>query len=200
MRPGDVVAARFELTRLAATGGMGSVFRARDLLTGEDVALKTIRGCGDEQQAERFEREAALLAQLEHPAIVRYVAHGRCEGQHYLVMEWLEGESLSARLWRGPLDHAESVLLGQRVAAALAALHARGIVHRDVKPSNLILCDGEVERVKLVDFGVARSRRARALTTVGAMVGTPGYMAPEQARGERRIDARADIFALGCVL
>jgi tetratricopeptide (TPR) repeat protein len=204
MRPGDVIAERFELVRLAASGGMGEVFRARDLHTGETVALKTLRGCEEEEsQAERFEREAELLRELSHPAIVRYVAHGRGEGEgeRWLVMEWLEGETLAARLWRGPLELSESVTLARRVASALAALHGRGVIHRDVKPSNLILCGGDVEGVKLVDFGVARVRRARRqLTTAGAMVGTPGYMAPEQARGETEVDARADVFALGCVL
>ncbi len=195
---GMVVGGRFELRSRASSGGMGTVFRARDLESGADVAIKAMLDL-DTQHKERFEREARVLSQLTHPAIVRYVAHGTTRaGQGYLVMEWLEGEDLAARLTRGPLTVREAVLLVRRVADGLAAAHALGVVHRDVKPSNIFLPSRKVEAAKIIDFGIARSG-ARA-TRTGALLGTPGYMAPEQARGKSLIDARVDVFSLGCVL
>jgi tetratricopeptide (TPR) repeat protein len=201
MEPGDVVADRFELERLAGIGGMGAVWKALDRLSGKPVALKTIRGArgGD---AERFVREAAMLADLQHPGIVRYIAHGATgTGARYLVMEWLEGVDLGEHLAkRGALPVEEALAVTRRAADALSAAHGRDIIHRDVKPSNVFLVGGDVERVRLLDFGVARVRGVPAGTQTGMVVGTPGYMAPEQARGERDIDARADVFALGCIL
>src|SRR5262249_20762656 len=137
-----------------------------------------------------------------HPSIVRYVSHGVTdEGRQFLAMEWLEGEDLADRLQRGPLDPADAVTLGRRAAEALAIAHARGVVHRDVKPSNLFLVAGDVARVKVLDFGIARiPSGAQAPTRTGNRVGTPRYMSPEQVRGVRGVDARADVFALGCVL
>jgi tetratricopeptide (TPR) repeat protein/predicted Ser/Thr protein kinase len=185
---------RFELTERVARGGMGDVFRSRDRLSGATVAVKLVFSDGP-----RFAREASVLARLEHPGIVRYIAHGEAEGEQFLAMEWLEGEDLETRLTRGALSVDETFALGARVAEALAAAHAAGVVHRDIKPSNLFLVGGAVERVKLVDFGIARTG-AGTQTATGAVFGTPAYMAPEQARGTREVDARADVFALGCVL
>src|SRR5262245_24497278 len=134
--PGDLFAGRFEIERLAAEGGMGAVYRARDAESGEPVALKLLRG-DDPELAARFAREAALLAGFAHPGIVRYVAHGAApSGALYLAMEWLEGETLSERLRQRPLTVAESLALAGQVALALSAAHARGVVHRDVKPAN----------------------------------------------------------------
>ncbi len=200
MQPGDLVADRFEVERLAGTGGMGEVFRARDRHTGEPVALKALHQA---HGGERFAREAVLLAELRHPAIVRYIAHGTTPaGEQYLAMEWLEGKDLSDRLReRGRLGIDESVALAARVAEALAVAHQRKIIHRDIKPSNLYLVGGQIERVRLLDFGVARaSSGTRVATKTGQLLGTPGYMAPEQARGDPLVDARADVFSLGCVL
>ncbi len=200
MIPGEVVGERFELVELAQAGGMGAVWRARDRLTGEIVALKLLRA-GGAGHDERFLREAALLAELRHPAIVRHVAHGRVAGGvPYLAMEWLEGEDLAHRLRAGPLAAADAIALVRRAADALALLHGRGGLHRDLKPSNLFLDGGRPERVKLLDFGIARTGHSHGLTQTGSIMGTPGYTAPEQARGLRDIDARADVFALGCVL
>jgi serine/threonine-protein kinase len=131
------------------------------------------------------------------------VAHGAdAQGNPFLATEWLEGETLSRRLTREPpLTIAETLALGLRIATTLGVSHARGIVHRDLKPSNLFLPGGVVEAVKLLDFGVSRpSRDMNALTAPGDVIGTPGYMAPEQVRGKGPVDARADVFALGCVL
>ena len=165
------------------------------------VALKILSsmGAGD---VERFEREAALLSELDHPGIIRYAGHGLIDdGTPYLAIEWLEGEDLEVRLSRGGLSLAETLILGKQVAAALVVAHRAGIVHRDIKPSNLYLVDGRVSAVKVIDFGHAHlDRRRSGLTQTGTVIGTPAYMAPEQARGSRVLDGRADLFSLGCVL
>ncbi|WP_437735863.1 protein kinase domain-containing protein [Sorangium sp. So ce1335] len=201
MLAGDVVGNRFEIEGHASAGGMAQIFRARDRLSGELVALKVLERRGP-QETHRFFREAQALAALRHPGVVGYVAHGTTEGgDPYLAMQWLAGETLAERLLREPLTVPESLALGVRVASTLGALHRLGIVHRDLKPSNLLLVGGSVEEVTLLDFGVAHVAGAgQELTMPGVMLGTPGYMAPEQARGEVAIDARADVFALGCVL
>ena len=200
MHTGTIVGGRFAIERLAGRGGMGLVYRARDTGTGEEVAVKAL-GCSGAEYSARFARESTLLSRLAHPAIVRFVAQGSTPaGAPFLVTEWLEGESLAQRFERGALTISETVALGTRIADALAAAHAQGVVHRDLKPSNLFLPGGRPEMVKLLDFGISLERGAPSLTMTGAMMGTPGYMAPEQARGERGVDARADIFALGCVL
>jgi eukaryotic-like serine/threonine-protein kinase len=202
MRTGEIIHSRFELGRVLGAGGMGQVYLARDLSSGAPVAVKVLFG-SSARDLQRFAREAEVLASLRIPGIVRYIAHGAtAAGQPYLVMEWLDGETLEGRLARGPLGIAESVALARRVAEALAAVHRCGVVHRDLKPGNLLLVGGDVERVTLLDFGVARAvgLERPPLTVTGAIVGTPAYMAPEQARGLRSIDARADLFALGCVL
>ena len=180
---------------------MATVFRARDEVGGGPVAVKLLRDDASLGR-DRFEREAALLDEVSHPAIVGYLAHGRTpDGEAWLVMEWLEGEDLAQRLARGPLTASETVALGRRVAAGLAAAHARDIVHRDVKPSNIYLPGGDAACARLIDFGVARAlRTASRLTRTGLVIGTVRYMAPEQARGRRDVDARSDSFALGCVL
>ncbi len=197
MRAGDLVGERFLLEAATRSGGMGQVFRARDEHTGGQVAVKLI----ERRFAKRFQREARLLVKLSHPAIVRYVAHGwAANGQPYLVTEWLEGETLRERLMRGRLAVADAVKLARRVAEALGAAHAGHVVHRDVKPDNLLLAEGSVERVTVLDFGIARQGANLGVTRTGELVGTPRYMAPEQARGSRHVDARVDVFALGCVL
>ena len=180
---------------------MGEVFRARDRLTGGPVAVKVLFASAA-RDLERFQREAQILAEVTHPRIVSYVAHGIAQGDRpYIAMEWLEGSDLGDHLSHSGLTMAQSLAVARRTAEALAALHDRGIVHRDVKPSNLYLVGNDPDKVKVLDFGVARLLHAsHPSTRSGVMVGTPGYMAPEQARGMKEIDARADIFSLGCVL
>ena len=196
---GRVIDERFEIQAEVGSGGMGTVYRALDRVTGTLVALKVARGRAD---LERFQSETAALSALDHRRIVRYVAHGTpASGEPYLAMEWLEGADLSARITKGTLTVEEALVVARGAAEALEVLHSRGIVHRDVKPGNLFLPGGELAEVKLLDFGIARStREAIRLTTTGQALGTPAYMSPEQARGGEGIDARTDVFALGCVL
>jgi len=220
MRPSDVIAGRFVIEREVAAGGMGRVYRAHDRHLNAPVAIKVIL---DPERAEidRFVREAAILSEVRHPAIVRYIAHGQTpDERHYIAMEWLEGQDLARRLRfeepptlsaRGAataaepppsrgLSVGEALHLARRIAEALGELHSRGLVHRDVKPSNIFLVDGRTDQPKLLDFGVARDASASLMTGTGVLVGTPMYMAPEQARGARDVGARADVWALGCVL
>jgi len=200
---GTVVAGRFTLQRLAGRGGMGVVYQAMDAVTGRAVALKLIHFSADYEVSLRFTREAEVLARLRHPGIVSYVAHGLTpEGQPFLAMEWLEGEELARRLARQPLPLSDTLLLLRRCADVLSAAHAQGIVHRDIKPSNLYLRGGKVEDVVLLDFGLARvaATSLPPLTASMAVLGTPGYMAPEQASSQQGISPAADVFSLGCVL
>src|SRR5262249_39443009 len=199
---GEVLAGRFELGSEAASGGMGDIYRGQDLQTGSPVAVKLVNPPSSTEAA-RFAREAALLADVSHPGIVRYLAHGATtDGRQFLVMEWIEGETLRERLSGTGLTIVESVTAVQRVAEALSEVHCRGIIHRDIKPANLMFPGGVVEQVKIVDFGIARRTDDQVgLTRTGFLVGSPGYMAPEQARGDRTaVDHRVDLFALGCVL
>ena len=197
---GEVVAGRFTIEAVAGEGAMGSVYRARDETTGQTVAVKILIQT-EARFIDRFRQEAEVLAKLSHPGIVRYVAHGMTRtGIMYIAMEWLQGEDLASRILREPLTFEESLLLVRRIADALGCVHEYGIVHRDIKPSNLFLPDYAIERVKLLDFGVVRMTASLSrLTERGTTIGTPGYMSPEQARGDDVIDTRSDIFSLGCV-
>ncbi len=198
MKPGDRIDDAYTIETLAGTGGMSEVYKARDD-RGVVVAVKVLhRGCDEA----RLAREAKVLASLRSPGVLRYLAHGATrDGRAYLVTEWLEGETLADRLRRGRLTIVEALDLGERVATALDEAHRAGVVHRDLKPANLFLQNNEITSVKVLDFGIARlAESTRALTLSGAILGTAGYIAPEQARCERTIGPAADVFALGCVL
>jgi serine/threonine protein kinase len=201
LEAGDLVGDRFRIERLAGRGGMGSVYRAEDLRTGTHAAVK-VTGRQTVAVRERFLREAAVLAELSHPRIVRYVAQGLTpQGCPFLAMDWLDGEDLCERLARKGLDAVESLAVVRRACEGLAVAHARGVVHRDIKPSNLFLVGGDPAGTKVIDFGVARVEAAvTTLTRPGTSLGTAGYMSPEQAMEAADVDARADVFALGCVL
>ncbi|UQA56005.1 serine/threonine-protein kinase [Polyangium aurulentum] len=201
MQPGDLVGEDFELHRLAGSGGMGHVYEATDRRTDRTVAVKILKG-DDGADAARFAREAQILTGLDHPHVVRFVTYGITgTGAHYLVMEWLDGEDLARRLSRAPLTVEQSVALAIRIAEALAFAHARGVVHRDLKPANIFLPGGRIEDAKVLDFGLAHLGGAGTrMTRSGAVLGTPGYMAPEQARGNERVGPESDVFSLGCVL
>ncbi|HEX3480951.1 MAG TPA: protein kinase, partial [Kofleriaceae bacterium] len=200
-----ILAGRFQIEETIGSGGMGIVARARDLHNGRDVAIKILHKLNPSaHEQERFAREARALSTLRHPGIVSYVAHGRTpEGQHFLAMEWLTGEDLQQRLQRRHLTVGESLTLLRGTTRALREVHNRELIHRDLKPSNLFLRDHDVEKVTLIDFGVARQGirvNDRPLTQAGSVVGTPEFMAPEQARGQHDIGPGADIFSLGCIL
>jgi eukaryotic-like serine/threonine-protein kinase len=197
---GVLLSERFLVQSWVSRGGMGDVYRGRDLRTEALVAIKSIARFAPED-AKRFVREASVLATLSHPAIVPYIAHGHMpSGTPFLVMRWLHGRDLASRLSISPLTAAETWLLARRVCEGLSVAHARGVVHRDLKPSNLMLVDDDPAAVTLLDFGVARARGTQPLTRTGAVLGTIGYMAPEQALGELDLDARVDVFALGCLI
>ncbi|HET9328114.1 MAG TPA: protein kinase, partial [Candidatus Eisenbacteria bacterium] len=194
------------ITGTLGQGGMGIVYSARDERLGREVALKTMTSlAGDETARKRFWREARAAASVNHPNICQLYEIGEENGELFIAMELLEGESLAERLKRGSLNVSEALPVGLGILAALSALHARGIVHRDLKPSNVFLTP---HGVKLLDFGLARptdSEGARPLGTMidltspGMMMGTPRYMSPEQITGEP-MDARSDLFATGAIL
>lgn len=196
----------YRLLHRLGEGGMGTIFaaiderRERSDAGVRDVAVKLMRAgiCSDR----RCEREIAILSRLRHPSIVRYLDHGTtASGRVYLVTERLDGEDLCDHLHRHQPTVSACIDLGIGVAQGLQAAHDIGFVHRDIKPSNLFLVDGRMDRVKILDFGIARADEAMpAVTATGAVLGTIGYMAPEQALGEAGLDHRADIFSLGCVL
>jgi tetratricopeptide (TPR) repeat protein len=199
----ELLGGRFQVEREVGRGAVGIVYRAYDVETNRYVALKLIavRGvdAGDEA---RFEREGTVLAELSHPGIVEVVTSGILEDSTpYIAMEWLDGEDLASRQRRAPLGIADTIEVGRQMCLALDAAHQAGVVHRDVKPTNIFLLsrpDGAIV-AKLVDFGVAAAGDIR-LTRSGNIVGTPAYMAPEQARGDGPIDARSDLYALGATL
>lgn len=202
LRHGDVVDGRFEVELWAGVGGMGRVYRCIDRTNGQKVALKVMSIVGQDH-VRRFAREARLLAQLKHRAIVRYVTHGMLGSNNpFLVMEWVEGQSLEEYLSSGsPLSVRQTLSFGRRLAEALAEAHAHGVVHRDIKPGNVLLAGDKLEQAKLLDFGLARDvDTEHSITATGALLGTPAYMAPEQARQADELDARCDVFALGCIL
>jgi serine/threonine protein kinase len=200
----------YEIVEFIGAGGMGEVYRARDARLGRDVAIKTLPTAfaDNADRLRRFELEARAASLLSHPGILTIYDIGSAEGQPFIVSELLEGETLRQRLNRGPIPLRKSVEIAAAIADALAAAHARGIVHRDLKPENLLLTrDG---RVKILDFGIAKltapdpdqpggAETVVIVTDAGFAVGTLGYMAPEQLRGEPT-DPRSDLFALGAIL
>jgi serine/threonine protein kinase len=198
MRPGDRVGG-FVLEAEVASGGMGTVWRAVDD-AGTPVAIKLLLD-RDPNTLARFAREAALLGDLSHPHIVRYVAHGTDAAGPWLAMEWLDAEPLGARLERG-MSIADAVAIGAQVADALGAAHRIGVIHRDIKPSNVLVMHGSPPSARVIDFGIARlaGNRGTSVTRTGYLVGTPGYAAPEQIRRSRDVDTRCDVFSLGCIL
>ncbi len=194
-------AGSFELLRQIGVGGFGTVYEARDKLDGRIVAVKVLHAI-DAHAASRFEREVSLLSGLEHPSIVRYLGHGRTtDDRPYLAMEWLEGQTLETRLESGALSVGEALLFARCVIAGLEQAQRLGIVHRDLKPGNLFLVCGNAAATKILDFGLARRLDdEQGFTRTGVAIGTPHYMSPEQARGERLLDLASDVFALGSVL
>jgi serine/threonine protein kinase len=202
-QPGDVVDGRFELRQRIGEGGMGVVYAAYDRVDERTVAVKIVSGGGEHDTA-RFDREVHALEGVAHPALVKYIAHGDHEGVRYIVMARLEGCSLAERLRIGRLSIRDTIDLGVSIAAARGVLPGAGVVHRDVKPANIFLV-GDLEGSRttgacLLDFGLARPADATTLTAHGALVGTPGYVAPERVRADDDARPPGDVFSLGCVL
>ena len=193
----------FRVIKLLGSGGMGSVFQAVDSQLNRFVALKVLRSrlAGSEVARQRFLREARAAAALEHDHVVAIYQVGEANGVPYLAMPLLRGQSLHNRIQGGArLANAEVLRIGREIALGLAAAHDRGLIHRDIKPANIWLEEG-TGRVKILDFGLARStEEAGRLTQDGTILGTPAFMAPEQASGGRAVDHRSDLFSLGCVL
>jgi tetratricopeptide (TPR) repeat protein len=196
------LADRYRVEEEIGHGGMAVVFRARDLRLDREVAVKVLDADVSATLAhQRFHREVSLAAKLQHPNIVPLFDSGEADGLFYYVMPLIEGESLRDRLkTEGQLPLDEALRIADDVADGLSFAHARGIVHRDVKPSNILLSGG---RALVADFGIARAMHVAGgseLTSSGILLGTPTYMSPEQASGESELDARSDVYALGCVL
>ena len=192
---------RYDIVRPLGSGGMGEVFLARDSVLGRDVALKVLRKqyAGDDEFAERFRREAMSAASLSHPNIVQVYDRGETEeGASYIAMEYVPGGTLKERILReGPLEAAEAAGLGAQVAEALGAAHDRGLVHRDVKPQNVLLTARG--GAKVADFGIARAGSSATISRTGSVMGTAGYMSPEQALG-KPATSKSDLYSLGVVL
>src|SRR5438105_14676939 len=197
---GEIVAGRYELEELVGSGGMSSVFKARDTLLERRVALKVLHPhfTDDDQYVERFRREARAVASLSHPNIVTILDRGEDEGRQFIVFELVEGRTLKEVLdEEGRLPVARALEIAIQVARGLAFAHEHGLVHRDVKPQNVILNgDG---RAKVTDFGIARSLEVQGMTQTGTVLGTSNYIAPEQAQGGT-VDGATDVYSLGVVL
>ena len=206
--------AHYEIIDKIGAGGMGEVFRARDTKLGRDVALKILPEAfaRDSERLGRFEREARLLASLNHPNIAAIYGLERDGETRFLVLELVDGEDLSKRIARGAIPSDETLSIAHRVAEALEAAHEQGVVHRDLKPGNVVT-DAE-GTVKVLDFGLAKALDTdgsdvtdlshsptimTGSTVQGMILGTAAYMSPEQARG-KRVDKRADIFSFGCMV
>ncbi len=200
MAVSQVIADRYELKETVGAGGMSTVYCAFDTLLERNVALKILHDQygKDEEYVERFRREARAVAQLSHPNIVTVIDRGEENGRQFIVFELVDGENLKELVDRGgPLPVRRVLELGLEVGRALAFAHAQGLVHRDVKPQNVLLNgDG---RAKVTDFGIVRSLDAVGHTETGTVLGTSHYIAPEQARGER-VDAQTDVYSFGVVL
>jgi eukaryotic-like serine/threonine-protein kinase len=196
------LADHFRLEHELGRGGMATVYLAQDLKHARRVALKVLRPeIAPALGADRFQREIAIAARLQHPHILGLFDSGITEGMFWYTMPWVDGESLRARLRREvQLDAAEAVRIAGQVADALAAAHAAGVIHRDIKPENILLT---ASHAVVADFGIAHALDVAGgdrLTETGFALGTPQYMSPEQATGSRGVDARCDVYALGCVL
>ncbi|MGC8875521.1 protein kinase domain-containing protein [Thermus sp.] len=199
---------RYEVLEKVGVGGMATVYKAKDKKTGRLVALKVPqeRFVGDPRFVRRFHREAEVLAKLDHPSIVKVYDHGQVDGVHFIAMEFLEGEGLDKLIEERRLNLRQAAAILARVADALRHIHAQGIVHRDIKPGNIMVLKGALREdgvdprgVRLMDFGIAAGKVLTRLTITGVRIGTPVYMSPEQAKGQN-LDHRSDIYSLGIVL
>src|SRR5689334_4136382 len=203
-RVGSVLDGRYRVLERLAEGGMGVVYRAERVPVGRPVAVKFLHEvyASDRESRARFERETRVLFKLTHPHCVSVIDFG-VDGGPYLVMDFVSGTTLKDRLEHGPIPVPEAIAIARQALAGLAHAHNQGIVHRDVKPANIMVSDeiGTGNHVRILDFGLARLRgsAATSVTQSSIVVGTPNYMAPEQSLAEE-VDARADVYAMGIVL
>jgi serine/threonine protein kinase len=218
-QPGEVISGRYRVSKLLATGGVSSVYLAQHVHMLKNVAIKVLDPNAEKlpEFVARFRREAVAGAHVQHPNIASATDFGQLEdGSYFLVQEYVPGATLNQVIAGGPLSPSRAVSIARRLASALGAAHEVGIVHRDVKPSNIILVEGSDDFVKLIDFGFAKLRFSevptlapppeepvlpeRLLTAAGVVLGTVAYMAPEAALGMSAVDHRSDLYALGLVL
>lgn len=206
--PGEVIAGKYRIEAKLGQGGMGAVYRAIHLISGKQVALKwMLSGCSDAHARSRFVREARVAARIDHPNVVDIFDIGQ-DGDRglYMVMQLLRGESLGQRLAKGKLGVAETIDLLLPAMRGVAAVHAAGVIHRDLKPDNIFLCESAAGRgeAKVLDFGISavatHEEGDPTLTRDGALVGTPAYMSPEQIQDPRAVDARTDVYSFGVIL
>ena len=210
-RAGDVVAGKYRIEEIIGEGGMGAVFAATHVLTGKRVALKWMLPelAADEGAKQRFMREAQAAGRLDHPNVVDIYDVGEHDGSTFLVMEYLQGETLSAASARGNMHARDVIRLLIPAIRGVGAAHRVGVVHRDLKPDNIFLCrapDGSYREPKVLDFGISKVAASEGqqlnprLTRTGAVMGTPYYMSPEQIRGLDELDHRTDVYAFGVIL
>ena len=200
LQPGDVIADRYELGRQLGAGGMARVYVAHDRLLDREVAVKVLSEpyASDPQFVERFRREASAAAGLNHPNIVAVYDRGQVDGAYYIVMEYLPGPDLKQVIRRrGPLPAGDAIDNALQILSALGAAHRRDVIHRDVKPQNVMV--SEEGHLKVTDFGIARAGAQREMTEAGSVIGTAQYLSPEQARGDE-VTAASDCYAVGIVL
>jgi serine/threonine protein kinase len=201
---GAIIEGRYRLVRAIASGAMGAVYEAEDVRDSTRVALKLLKPDFHQDVAirRRFRREGSILQALVHPGVVRILDVGQDEGERsYMVMELLRGETLEARVHRDrQMSVADLRPIALAITEALAAVHAHGVVHGDLKPANVFLPQGAPFPVKLVDFGLSKIEGLERLTRTGELTGTPAYMAPELLTGASELDGRVDLYALGVIL
>src|SRR5690242_3810528 len=199
MGPGRVIANRYEILELLGEGGMGAVFKAMDRQLERLVALKVIRPelAGNPQVLRRFKQELLLARQVTHKNVIRIFDLGVADGLHFITMDFVQGRDLNALMEDRRFTPEETVKIIRQVAEALDAAHTESVIHRDLKPHNIMLTDNG--KVYVMDFGLARSVENSGLTRTGALLGTPTYMSPEQAKGTA-VDFRSDLFSVGVIL
>jgi DNA-binding response OmpR family regulator len=200
--PGELFANRYHIVRVVGRGGMGMVYKARDRELAEDIAIKTLRGnsvSADPTVVERFKTEIRLARRISHPNVVRTHDLGEHDGAYYVTMEYVEGITVRDLIdMRGHLTVPSTLGIAQQLASSLEVAHGQGVIHRDIKPQNMLLDSDGV--LKVMDFGIARlAQHTSTLTQAGMVIGTPAYMAPEQLLAED-VDARSDLYAVGVVL
>ncbi len=199
LQPGHVLGGRYEILQMLGQGGMGAVYKARDREVDREVALKVIRPdlAGHPDLTRRFKQELILARQITHKNVIRIFDLGEAEGTKFISMEYIDGRDLkNIRAERGKLPPEEAAGIIEQVCHGLEAAHAEGVIHRDLKPQNIMM--DKHGRVAVMDFGIAHSKDTSGLTQIGTLVGTPAYMSPEQAKGEE-VDARSDLFSLGII-